>query len=64
MSFRKALIIGVNHYEEAKSLTGAVNDATEVSKLFYRNDDGSLNYGCLPILGTEKKPLKKLYFRQ
>lgn len=41
---RKALIVGIDHYEHIKSLSGAVNDAHAVKNVLERNADGTLNF--------------------
>jgi hypothetical protein len=42
---RKALIVGINFYENVTCLKGCVNDAYNVKSVLERNDDGSLNFG-------------------
>lgn len=46
---RKALIVGINHYEHIPGLTGCVRDALAVKSLLDRNADGSVNFS-LPKL--------------
>jgi hypothetical protein len=41
---RKALIVGIDHYEHINSLSGAVNDAHAVKNVLERNADGTLNF--------------------
>jgi hypothetical protein len=41
---RKALIVGVDHYEHFESLAGAVNDAYSVKSVLARNADGTTNF--------------------
>lgn len=41
---RKALIIGVNHYEYLPLLTGAVNDARSIASMLVEHDDGTPNF--------------------
>lgn len=42
---KRALIIGINHYDHVSSLNGCAHDASEVDRLLKNNGDGSLNYG-------------------
>src|SRR5690348_15166713 len=41
---RKALIVGIDHYEYLRSLSGCVNDAHSVRAVLERNSDGTLNF--------------------
>jgi Caspase domain len=49
---RKALIVGIDHYEEVGSLSGCVNDAHSVKAMLDRNADGSVNFGTRLLAGT------------
>lgn len=52
---RKALIVGIDHYEHISSLAGAVNDAYGVKNVLERNSDGTLNFAT-PQLMTGTGP--------
>ncbi|GAB3169809.1 caspase family protein [Myceligenerans halotolerans] len=52
---RKALIVGVDHYDHIGSLRGAVNDAHSVKSVLERNGDGTLNF-AQPRLMTGTGP--------
>jgi Caspase domain len=41
---KKALIVGIDHYEHLSSLSGCVNDAHSVKAVLERNSDGTLNF--------------------
>jgi hypothetical protein len=41
---RKALIVGVDHYEHIGNLSGCVNDAYAVKAVLERNADGTINF--------------------
>lgn len=41
---RKALVVGINHYDNASCLNACVNDALEIGCLLDRNEDGSKNF--------------------
>jgi len=41
---RKALIVGIDHYEHMTSLSGCVNDARAVRDVLARNADGTTNF--------------------
>lgn len=52
---RKALIVGIDYYENIKSLNGAVNDAHSVKTTLERNADGTRNF-AQPNLMTSTGP--------
>lgn len=52
---RKALIIGIDHYDQIRSLSGAVNDAHSVKAALERHADGTLNF-AQPRLMTATGP--------
>ena len=41
---RKALIVGIDHYDRIGGLTGCVHDANEVNAVLERHADGSVNF--------------------
>jgi Caspase domain len=41
---RKALIVGIDHYDYVGSLTGCVNDAQSVRQVLERDADGTINF--------------------
>jgi hypothetical protein len=49
---RKALIVGIDHYEHIGNLGGCVNDAHEVKAMLDRHADGSVNFGTKLVVGT------------
>lgn len=51
---RRALLVGVNEYDNYSSLTGCVLDATAMEGLLSRNYDGGPNYDCR-LLTTAKE---------
>lgn len=62
---RKALIVGIDHYDYIRSLSGAVNDAYGVKSVLERNADGTLNFptpniltGTGPGAGVDRGQLK------
>ncbi|MGO3357418.1 MAG: caspase family protein [Bifidobacterium crudilactis] len=52
---RKALIVGIDHYDHINSLRGAVNDAHNVKTVLERHADGTLNF-AQPRLMTGTGP--------
>jgi len=49
---RKALVVGINHYEHCSSLYGCVGDAHGVKNVLERNSDGTVNFGVKLLTGT------------
>jgi len=41
---RKALVVGINYYENGSELYGCVNDAHEIKNVLERNSDGTVNF--------------------
>lgn len=53
MSTRKALVVGINHYDYIGGLNGCVNDALSVKARLERHTDGSVNFAQPKVmLGT------------
>lgn len=52
---RKALVVGIDHYEHIKALHGAVNDARSVHDVLERNADGSINFSTPRLLTAADK---------
>lgn len=61
---RKALIVGIDHYDQCSRLFGCVNDAFAVKSVLERHSDGSLNFGIKlmtasdPTSSVTRKSLK------
>jgi hypothetical protein len=49
---RKALVIGIDHYDHIPSLFGCVNDAYAVKSVLERNSDGTVNFAVKHIIGN------------
>lgn len=49
---RKALIVGIDHYENVSPLYGCVNDAHEMKSVLERHGDGSVNFGVKLMTAT------------
>lgn len=49
---RKALIVGIDFYDEVSPLYGCVNDSFAVKSMLERHADGSVNFGVRHITGT------------
>ncbi|OQW71323.1 MAG: peptidase C14 [Proteobacteria bacterium ST_bin13] len=61
---RKALVVGIDHYQSCGSLYGCVNDAHSVKAVLERNSDGTVNFGVKLLAASgetnavNRKPLK------
>lgn len=49
---RRALVVGIDHYDRYSDLGGCVNDAEALAPLLTRNDDQTLNFDCRQIVAT------------
>jgi len=52
---KKALIVGIDHYEHTNNLYGCVNDARSVKNILERHADGTTNF-VTPLLLTGSDP--------
>jgi hypothetical protein len=52
ISMRKALVVGIDYYENAPQLHGCVNDAYSVKSVLERHGDGTINFGVNLVAGT------------
>lgn len=49
---KKALVVGINHYEHCSPLFGCVDDAYAVRSALERHSDGTVNFGMKILTGT------------
>ena len=54
---RRALVVGIDHYQYISRLFGCVSDAHAVKAMLERHADGSVNFGVRAILGTGSSDL-------
>lgn len=50
---RKALVVGIDYYENVSNLHGCVNDAYSVKSVLDRNSDGTINFGLKLEVATD-----------
>ena len=60
---RRALLVGINAYDNFNPLTGCILDATAMEGLIARNSDGSPNYDCC-LLTTAKERVTRERLRE
>lgn len=51
---KKALIVGINYYDQVGQLHGCVNDAYAVSQVLTRHADGSVNFDVKQVTAVDK----------
>ena len=62
---RKALVVGIDHYEHTQGLHGCVNDAHSMKSVLERNSDGTVNFDVKLISATgSSDPISKQELRQ
>ncbi|MES1930861.1 peptidase C14 caspase catalytic subunit p20 [Salinisphaera dokdonensis CL-ES53] len=71
MRYRKALVVGVDYYDQMKGLHGCVNDAYSVASVLDRHADGTVNFSVKTIAanaenskltrGTLKEEVQELF---
>lgn len=60
---RKALIVGIDHYANIKSLSGCVNDAHSVKAVLERHADGTVNFATPRVItGTGPADIVEKHF--
>lgn len=65
MQMKKALIVGINHYDLISSLSGCVNDAYELKSVLDRHADGTKNFDVqLCTSSSNSEPLTRTQLRQ
>lgn len=52
---RKALVVGIDHYDQLDPLFGCVNDAHSVAGVIKQNSDGTVNFGVKLITASSSK---------
>lgn len=57
---RRALLVGIDEYDNFNDLLGCVADATEMQKRLERNADGSPNYSCRLLTYGQGKTTGKI----
>jgi len=60
---KKALLVGINNYPGKSKLNFCNNDATEISELLEKNEDGSPNFGTKLYLDVKTKGELKGHIR-
>lgn len=61
---KRALIVGIDEYDNVNSLAGCVNDALEMKAVLERHEDGSKNYDCKILTSDSIRVTRKLLRHQ
>ena len=61
---RRALLIGIDQYDNISSLKGCVNDALDMKEVLERHEDGSRNYDCRVLTSPGPKPITRPFLRE
>jgi len=62
---RKALVVGVDYYENISPLFGCVNDAHSVKAVLERHGDGTVNFGVKLLAGnSSSQPVERKQLRE
>lgn len=60
---KRALLVGIDHYENLRPLTGCVTDARCMREVLERNADGSPNYECRLLTSADGPAITREYLR-
>ena len=61
---KRALIVGIDDYDNISPLSGCVNDALNMKEVLERHEDGSRNYDCRVLTSSDAQPVTRKYLRQ
>jgi uncharacterized caspase-like protein len=56
---KRALLVGIDKYEDAPPLNGCVNDVKALKPLLARNEDDSLNFECIIKTSENAQPVSR-----
>jgi hypothetical protein len=60
---KRALLVGIDHYDALPGLTGCVADARCMSEILAHHGDGSPNYDCRLLTSADRQPITRAYLR-
>ena len=61
---KRALIVGINHYDNVGSLSACVRDALAIEQVLARNADGGLNFECRVLTSPGPETISRGLLRQ
>jgi hypothetical protein len=62
--FRKALLIGIDAYQNFSKLSGCVADAKRMCEVLVRHEDKTRNYDCQLYTSSRKQPINGTFLKQ
>lgn len=62
--FRKALLIGIDAYQNFSRLSGCVADAKRMCKVLGHHEDQSRNFDCQLFTSSRKQPINSRFLKQ
>ncbi|MER9001759.1 caspase family protein [Mesorhizobium australicum] len=60
---RRALIVGIDHYDNFSPLSGCVADADSILTVLARNEDGSVNFDCRKFTSSVTDRITRPFLR-
>lgn len=60
---KRALLVGIDDYQNLPKLTGCVADAVALRTLLQRHEDGSPNYDCRVVTSADQAPITREVLR-
>ncbi|TIR17123.1 MAG: caspase family protein [Mesorhizobium sp.] len=60
---RRALIVGIDHYDNFSPLSGCVADADSMLAVLARNEDGSVNFDCRKFTSSARDRITRPFLR-
>lgn len=61
---RRALLIGIDTYQNFSALSGCVEDAKRMCEVFSRHEDKSPNYDCRLFTSSRKRPIDRVFLKE
>lgn len=61
---KRALLVGIDEYENVSNLSGCVADATEMAEVLARNEDDSPNYHCKVFTTDDQDEITRKFLRR
>jgi hypothetical protein len=61
---KRALVVGINNYENVSALNSCVADAESIAEVLSRNADNSINFECMTLLSPGSERITRAYLRR
>lgn len=60
----RALIVGIDEYDNINKLTGCVNDAKAMKEVLERHEDGTKNFACRLLVNSDQYKITRRFLRE